>query len=96
MDMSSRELRLPLDEAVEVLRDLNEFVVSLDRLGSRQADGAADERAIGTFVVDRDVARRLSRARRVISVALDEQLTPEENAEIDDLCEQGRFFGDGS
>ena len=96
MGMSSRELRLPLDEAVEVLRDLNEFVVSLDRLGSRQAAGTADEHTVGAFVADWDVARRLSRARRVIGVALDEQLTPEENAEIDDLCEQGRFFGDGS
>lgn len=31
MDMSSREVRLPLDKVVHVLQDLNEFVVSLDR-----------------------------------------------------------------
>ncbi|MEV0170460.1 hypothetical protein AB0I00_04940 [Streptomyces sp. NPDC050803] len=91
--MSSREIRLPLDEVVTVLRDLNEFVVSLDRLGSRQAEGTASEATVGTFVADWDVARRLARARRVISVALDAQLTPEENEEIDSLCERGRFFG---
>ncbi len=34
MDMSSREIRMPLNDVVTVLQDLNEFVVSLDRLGS--------------------------------------------------------------
>ncbi|MFE6834980.1 hypothetical protein ACFVFI_09080 [Streptomyces sp. NPDC057705] len=36
MGMPSREIRIPLNEAVAVLQDLNEFVVSLDRLRSRQ------------------------------------------------------------
>ncbi|WP_330460935.1 hypothetical protein OIB37_31130 [Streptomyces sp. NBC_00820] len=39
------------------------------------------------------VARRLAHARRVISVALDAQLSEEDNAEIDSLCDQGRFYG---
>ncbi|MFE2103855.1 hypothetical protein [Streptomyces sp. NPDC059468] len=93
MDMSSREIRMPLDEVVAVLQDLNEFVVSLDRLGSRQASGTADEHTVGRFIADWDVARRLANARRVISVALDEQLSEEDNAEIDALCDQGRFYG---
>ncbi|MFD8693589.1 hypothetical protein [Kitasatospora purpeofusca] len=93
MDMSSREVRVPLSEVVAVLQDLNEFVVSLDRLGSRQACGTADDYTVGKFIADWDVARRLAHARRVISVVLDEQLSEEENAEIDSLCEQGRFFG---
>lgn len=93
MDMSSREIRIPLNEAVAVLQDLNEFVVSLDQLGSRMAFGTADEHTIAKFIVDWDVARRLSRARHVISVALDEQLSEEDNAEIDALCDQGRFYG---
>jgi len=91
---SAAEIRLPLDEVVAVLRDLNEIVVSLDRIGSRQASGTADERTVGEFVADWDVARRLAHARRVISVALDEQLNQEENAEIDALCERGRFYGE--
>lgn len=94
MDMSSREIRIPLAEAVAVLQDLNEFVVSLDRLGSRQASGTADEHTVGTFIDDWDVARRLARVRHVISVALDEQLSKEDNLEIDALCEQGRFYTD--
>ncbi|WP_225802936.1 hypothetical protein [Streptomyces sp. NK15101] len=93
MDVSHREIRLPLDEVVSVLRDLNEFVVSLDRIGSRMASGTADAHTLGTFVLDWDVARRLSRARHVIGVALDGQLSEEENAEIDALCEEGRFYG---
>ncbi|MFD9367720.1 hypothetical protein ACFWA6_08415 [Streptomyces sp. NPDC060020] len=95
MDMTSREVRIPLDEAVAVLQDLNEFVVSLDRLRSRQGAGTADERTVGEFVDDWDVLCRLAEVRRVISVALDTQLSEEENLEIDALCEQGRFFGDG-
>ncbi|WP_328939703.1 hypothetical protein OG288_41955 [Streptomyces tauricus] len=83
---------MPLDEVVAVLRDLNEFVVSLDRLGSRQAFGTADEHTVGMFVADWDVARRLARARRVISDALDAQLSEADNAEIDALCDQGRFY----
>ncbi|MGW6392171.1 hypothetical protein ACWFR1_17095 [Streptomyces sp. NPDC055103] len=93
MDMSSREIRMPLSEAVAVLRDLNEFVVSLDRLGSRQASGTADDRTVGTFVRDWNVARRLADARGVIGAALDEQLSEEEIAELDALCDQGRFYG---
>ncbi|MEU9161883.1 hypothetical protein AB0D29_16630 [Streptomyces sp. NPDC048424] len=77
-----------------VLQDLNEFVVSLDRLRSRQGAGTADERTVGQFVDDWDVLHRLAQARRVIDVALDAQLSEEENLEIDELCEQGRFFGD--
>ncbi|MFF8973552.1 hypothetical protein [Streptomyces sp. NPDC014995] len=96
MDMSSREIRMPLNEVVAVLQDLNEFVVSLDRLGSRQASGNTDEYTVGKFIADWDVARRLARARRVISVALDAQLSEEDNAEIDALCDQGRFYGTDS
>ncbi|WP_053760436.1 hypothetical protein [Streptomyces sp. AS58] len=96
MDMSYREIHMPLNEVVAVLQDLNEFVVSFDRLGSRQAFGSADEYTVGKYIADRDVARRLSRARHVISVALDAQLSDDENAEIDTLCDQGRFYGSDS
>jgi hypothetical protein len=96
MDMSSREIRMPLNEVVAVLRDLNGFVLSLDRLGSRQASGNPDEYTVGRFIADWDVARRLARARRVISVVLDAQLSEEDNAEIDALCDQGRFYGTDS
>ncbi|MER5541006.1 hypothetical protein ACWD4N_15685 [Streptomyces sp. NPDC002586] len=96
MDMSSREIRMPLNEVVAVLQDLNEFVVSLDRLGSRQASGTDDEYSVGTFIADWDVARRLAHARRVISIALDAQLSEDDNAEIDALCDQGRFYGTDS
>jgi hypothetical protein len=94
MHMSSREMRIPLSEIVAILKDLDEFVVSLDRLRSRQAFGTADEYTVGKFTADWDVARRLSRARHVIGVALDAQLSEEENLAIDALCEQGRFYTD--
>ncbi|MET9520591.1 hypothetical protein [Streptomyces sp. NPDC002994] len=95
MDMSSQEIRIPLNEVVTVWQDLNEFVVSLDRLLSRMGSGTADEYTVGKFILDWDVARRLSRARRFINVALDEQLSEEENLELEDLCEQEcRYYTD--
>lgn len=96
MDSPGREIRLPLAEAVEVLCDLNEFVVSLDRIGSRQAGGDADDETAGRFVAEWDLARRLARARSLLAKALDEQLTAAENARIDERCERGRFFGDSA
>ncbi|MFE3770511.1 hypothetical protein [Streptomyces sp. NPDC059122] len=96
MDMSSREIRMPLSDVVAVLQDLNEFVVSLDRLGSRQASGTADDHTVGKFITDWDVARRLAHARRVISLSMDAQLSEADNAEIDALCDQGRFYGTDS
>ncbi|WP_399880005.1 hypothetical protein ACGH7X_00145 [Streptomyces sp. BBFR51] len=96
MNTSPQEIRMPLNEVVAVLQDLNEFVVSLDRLGSRRASGSADEHTVGKFIDDWDVARRLARARHVISVALDAQLSETDNAEIDALCDQGRFYGSPS
>ncbi|MFJ7205991.1 hypothetical protein ACIQWR_20945 [Streptomyces sp. NPDC098789] len=95
MDMTSREVRIPLDQAVEVVQGLNELVVSLDRLVSRLGAGTADESTIGTFVLDRNVLRMLARARQVVDVALDAELSEEENLEVDALCERGRFFGAG-
>ncbi|MGW3094915.1 hypothetical protein ACWDCC_15845 [Streptomyces sp. NPDC001102] len=62
---------MPLNEVVTVLQDLNQFVVSVDRLGFRQASGTADDYAVGMFIADWDLALRLARARRAISVALD-------------------------
>jgi hypothetical protein len=58
--------------------------------------GTADEHTIGNFILDWDVARRLARARAVISAALDGQLSREDVLEIDDLCEQGRFYTDSA
>lgn len=88
------DLRIPLDQAIAVLFDLNEFVVSLDRLGSRQAAGTADASTVGEFVADWDVTRRLARARQVLSAALDEQLSEEENLAIEAAGDRGRFYGD--
>ncbi|MET9500489.1 hypothetical protein ABZY42_01895 [Streptomyces sp. NPDC006622] len=91
MDLSSRGTRPPLDRAVAVPLDLDEFVVSLDRLGSRRASGTADEHTVGTFIADGDVTRRLAHARSVIGVAVDGALTVEGQLEIEDLDERSRF-----
>lgn len=87
-----REIRLPLEDLVSVLVDLNEMVVSLDRIGSRAGAGTADLWTLGRYVDDGDLARRLSRSRGVLSRVLDEQLSESENEEINDRCERGGYY----
>ncbi|MGW0548133.1 hypothetical protein [Streptomyces altiplanensis] len=84
------------DALVGVLRDLDECVVSLDRLGSRQTSGTADEHTVGTFVAAWRVAPRPAHARAVISAAPDARLSEAKNLAVDGLCERGRFSGDRS
>lgn len=56
-------------ELIEVLRDLDMIVVSLERIRSNYADGDADtyNRVMNEFMRQWDVARRLSKARSTLS-----------------------------
>lgn len=58
------EVSLPLVDALRLLADVNEFVVSLDRIRSRIAFGGADPQILVDYVVDREVFQRLAEARR--------------------------------
>jgi hypothetical protein len=59
---------ISLADAVSAVRDLNEYVVSLDRIGSRVGSGAAPAILLA-YITDHDVTTRLTRLRRVIADA---------------------------
>ena len=65
------EARLSYDrsEILDVLRDLNMIVVSLDRIGSRFSTLDPDEynKISSDFLTNWDVTRKLARARRILS-----------------------------
>lgn len=64
------EIRLTADEADALLEILNDVVVSLDRIGSREASGEDPEHKwIHEYFSADGATPRLSRARRIVSDA---------------------------
>jgi hypothetical protein len=73
---------------MEVYRQLEMVVVSLDRLGSTYpADPERLRDATDAFITNWQVTQRLSYARRLLSEALDEGLSENESHELDDLLQ---------
>lgn len=60
------EVVIPLDGAIEIARDLECIVVSLDRIGSRRVGGDADADTLDLFLAEWGVLQRLARARGVM------------------------------
>jgi hypothetical protein len=66
---SAGEARLSKGDLTTLFGDLEELVVSLDRLLSRIGAGAEPEKLL-RFVVERDLLRRLAQDRTVVGDAL--------------------------
>jgi hypothetical protein len=66
---STGEARLSEDDLTKLFGDLEEIVVSLDRLLSRIGAGAGPDKLL-QFVVERDLLGRLARDRAVVGDAL--------------------------
>ncbi|WP_433664055.1 hypothetical protein ACQPW1_19190 [Nocardia sp. CA-128927] len=56
------DVPLPLVDALELFRDMNEFVISFDRISSRITWGA-DPQILMDYIVDRNVFPRLAKIR---------------------------------
>ncbi|WP_237702777.1 hypothetical protein [Candidatus Protofrankia datiscae] len=85
-------MTIGVNDATDAFRDLNEFVVALDRIGSRIGSGSQDSTLLLKYVVDRDVGRRLARLRRVIGDALEDIFGEEE---VDRIGEESYKFTEG-
>ena len=79
---AERVVAIPLDRAVEVARLLESIVVSLDRIGSREADGDADVHTLDRYITEWLVAPRLARARTLLWDAIEEVIGAEETEAI--------------
>lgn len=72
--MNGKCVNLSFDEAIQVLRVLEEVVVSLDRLGSSSRDPQETSARIQGYLAEGGAWHRLSEARRVMTVAMDREL----------------------
>jgi hypothetical protein len=71
------------EKLLEVARDLNSLVVSLDRIGSYPVERREFEPALAEFIIEWRVTERLVRARRTVDDALlGPNPTPEEEEAI--------------
>ncbi|QES49825.1 hypothetical protein DEJ50_20375 [Streptomyces venezuelae] len=84
-------VEMSLSDAIVAARDLNEYVVSLDRILSRIGTGGQDPEILVRYIVDRDVRTRLAEMRNVICTALESRLGEER---VDEICEEAYFYTD--
>ncbi|WP_322748732.1 MULTISPECIES: hypothetical protein [unclassified Frankia] len=78
-----------IDDAIDAFRDLNEFVVALDRIGSRIEGGGRDPALLFGYVVEHDMGRRLAHLRRVVGDALEAAIGEDE---VDRIGEESYKF----
>ncbi|MEV4365972.1 hypothetical protein AB0J71_02805 [Nonomuraea sp. NPDC049637] len=87
--MSEPEVTLRLSEAIELFSDLNEFVVSLDRIRSRIAFADASPRILVDYMVDRELFQRLARARELVGDAVEAVIGDER---LEEIAEEGYVY----
>jgi hypothetical protein len=72
------------EKLLEMARDLNTLVVSLDRIGSYPVGRREFERVLAEFIVEWKISEKLVRARRTVADALlGPNPTPEEEEALD-------------
>ena len=83
--MSKDRLDYDRDAVLSVLRDLDQVVVSLDRIGSVTADQSEAERdaALAAFVREWEVFRKLAQARQILSEPFSGELGPDSADELE-------------
>ena len=80
--MDAKTVHLGVEDAIVAARDLNEYVVCLDRIFSRLGTGAYGDEILTAYMIQRDVMPRLARLREKIFDALEEVIGPEESERI--------------
>jgi hypothetical protein len=85
-----RDVSLGLDDATVLFQDLEEYVVSLDRILSRIGSGA-DPAILVDYIVERKLRDRLARARGFVGDALELVL---DEAEVERIAENGFRYSD--
>ncbi|OHV34178.1 hypothetical protein BCD49_24935 [Pseudofrankia sp. EUN1h] len=85
------QVTITLADAISAFRDLNEFVVSLDRIGSRIGGGNNSPDILYGYIVSHDVGPRLARLRRMLGDALESAIGEDE---VDRIGESSYFYTD--
>ncbi|YCK33569.1 hypothetical protein ACNF49_05575 [Actinomadura sp. ATCC 39365] len=83
------EVTLRLPDAIEHFSDLEEFVVSLDRIRSRIAFADASPQILVDYMVDRELFQRLARARGLVGDAVEAVIGA---ARLEEIAEEGYVY----
>ncbi len=83
--MSNARLDYDRDAVLAVLRDLEQIVVSLDRIGSATQEQSETDQdaALAAFVREWEVFRKLASARRILSEPFSDELGPDDMDELE-------------
>ena len=89
-----QEVTYKTEDIVEILRHIQEIVVSLARLGSAASDMSEEEwrNAVTEFILNHDVANKLSSARRVLSSQFDDEAKNKDVSELEKLMENIEYW----
>lgn len=87
----AHRIGLDLEEALLLMRILEESVVSIHRVMSRAAEGAQVGHLLEQYFLERNAWPRLSEARRVLAEALDREIGEEG---VTELLGEIRYFPD--
>ncbi|MFE6506351.1 hypothetical protein ACFVDI_02070 [Nocardioides sp. NPDC057767] len=90
MTMTESHVEVDLEGALELFLDLNEWVVSFDRIGSRIADGY-DPQIQDEYVTKSDMTRRLAKHRRLIGELVEAAIGADR---LEELAESTPVYGD--
>ncbi len=85
MPVPKNHITYPRKKIIEVLRTLNELVVSLDRIGSASYDmtKAEHDAALTDFIQRHKIFRKAAQARRILSAPFPTTLGPDDMDELE-------------
>ena len=93
--MNDKFVSYSKDEIVSILADLNELVVSLDRIGSYWSDRKSDEEYCeieSLFLTDWDVARKLSRVRSILESVFSDEVGDDGMDELERKLQECNYW----
>ena len=89
-----KQVSYPRKKIVEVLRTLEEIVVSLDRIGSGAHDQTKEEHdaTVAAFIQKHAIFKKAAKARRILSDAFSRELGPDDMEELEREMQGVRYW----
>lgn len=84
----------PRKKVLEVLRTLNELVVSLDQIGSAEMTKHEHDAAVSEFIQRHRIFHKTARAREILSEPFPDALSADGVGELEREMEGIRYWGD--
>ena len=94
MGVPEEQIAYPRTQIIEVLRTLEELVVSLDRIGSSSSDMTELEQnaAIANFIRNHNAFQKLAQARQILSEPFPTSLGPDGMEELEREMQGVRYW----